>query len=47
MEAVVTEKLTEDKRCMKIARSVLDEETILDMNVFWEYRSHPNGTGPS
>ena len=31
MEAVVTEKLTEDERCMKIARSVLDEETALDM----------------
>ena len=31
MEAVVTEKLTEDERCMKIARSVLDEETVLDM----------------
>ena len=31
MEAVVTEKLTEDERCLKIARSVLDEETVLDM----------------
>ena len=31
MDAVVTEKLTEDERCMKIARSVLDKETVLDM----------------
>ena len=31
MDAVVTEKLTEDERCMEIARSVLGEETVLDM----------------
>ena len=31
MEAVVNEKLTEDERCMKIASSVLDEETVFDM----------------
>ena len=31
MDAVVTEKLTEEERCMKIARSVLDKETVLDM----------------
>ena len=28
---VVEEKLTESERCMNIARSVLDEETVLEM----------------
>ena len=31
MDHVVEEKLTENERCMKIARSVLDEETVLEM----------------
>ena len=31
MDHFVTEKLTEEERCMKIARSVLDEETVLEM----------------
>ena len=31
MEESVPESVTEDERCMKVARSVLDEETVLDM----------------
>ena len=31
MDHVVEEKLTENERCMNIARSVLDEETVLEM----------------
>ena len=31
VEDAAGEQLTEDERCMKIARSVLDEETVLDM----------------
>ena len=31
MDHAVEEKLTEDERCMNIARSVLDEDTVLEM----------------
>ena len=31
MDHVVTESLTESERCMKVVRSVIDEETVLDM----------------
>ena len=31
MDPIVKENLTEEERCMKVARSVLDEETVLEM----------------
>ena len=38
IEVVVTEKLDEDERCIKIGRSVLDDETVLDMvNTFLQF----------